>query len=172
MTVVTTTPRLRLRHLTTNDTAFIVELLNDPSFLSNIGDRGVRTHDDAVGYVENGPGASYAKNGFGLYLVETKDGAAPLGLCGLVKRDTLPDIDIGFAFLPRFRGQGYALEAARATLDEARDRVKLPRLVAIVKPGNVASGRLLVKLGLKFERMIRLPNDALELEYYGIDFAN
>lgn len=172
MSTVATTARLRLRHLTTSDTAFLVELLNDPSFLSNIGDRGVRTAADAIGYVESGPGASYRKNGFGLYLVQRNDDATPLGLCGLVRRDTLPDVDIGFAFLPRFHGHGYAYEAARATVDEARDRVKLPRLVAIVKPGNVASSRLLVKLGLKFERMIRLPNDSLELEYYGIDFAN
>jgi ribosomal-protein-alanine N-acetyltransferase len=170
MIVVATTDRLRLRHVTTNDTAFLVELLNDPSFLTNIGDRGVRSGADAIGYVESGPGASYRKNGFGLYLVETKDGATPLGLCGLVRRDTLPDVDIGFAFLPQFHGQGYAYEAARATVDEARDRVKLRRLVAIVKPGNLPSSRLLVKLGLKFERMIRLPHDPLELEYYGIDF--
>lgn len=171
MTVVTTTDRLHLRHVTTNDTAFLVELLNDPSFLSNIGDRGVRTPADAIGYVENGPGASYRKNGFGLYLVERRDDGMPLGLCGLVKRDTLPDVDIGFAFLPRFHGQGYALEAARATVAEARDRVKLPRLVAIVKPGNLPSSGLLMKLGLKFERMIQLPHDPIELEYYGIDFA-
>jgi RimJ/RimL family protein N-acetyltransferase len=171
MTIVGTTDRLRLRHLTADDAAFLVELLNDPSFLTNIGDRGVRTPDDAVGYVEKGPGASYRANGFGLYLVETRHDGTPLGLCGLVKRDTLPDVDIGFAFLPRFHGHGYAYEAARATVDDARDRVRLPRLVAIVKPGNTPSIRLLQKLGLRFERMIQLPQDPLELEYYGIDFT-
>lgn len=171
MEAVLTTERLRLRHLTTADTAFVLELLNDAAFVANIGDRNVRTAEDAVAYVENGPGASYRHNGFGLYLVETADGAVPTGICGLVKRDTLPDVDIGFAFLPAYRSKGYALEAARAVVGEARDRVGLRRVVAIVKPGNVASGRLLTKLGFAFERMIALPHSAEELEYYGLDFA-
>lgn len=166
---ILTTERLRLRHLTPDDTAFLVELLNDPAFLANIGDRGVRTPADAVGYVEKGPGASYRQNGFGLYLVEVAATSTPVGLCGLVKRDTLPDVDIGFAFLPAFRSQGYALEAARAVLDEARDRVGLARLVAIVKPGNASSARLLVKLGMHLEGRIRLPHDPEELEFYAID---
>lgn len=162
------TGRLRLRRLVPEDAAFLVELLNDPAFLANIGDRGVRTPADAVGYVEKGPGASYARHGFGLYRVELAATGTPIGLCGLVKRDTLPDVDVGFAFLPAFRSQGYALEAARAVLDEAHDRVGLARLVAIVKPGNVASARLLLKLGMRLEGRIRLPHDPDELELYAI----
>jgi RimJ/RimL family protein N-acetyltransferase len=165
---VLVTERLRLRHLTRADTAFLLELLNDPAFIANIGDRGVRTAADAVGYVEKGPGASYLRNGFGLYLVEVAATATPVGLCGLVKRDTLPDVDVGFAFLPAFRSQGYALEAARAVLAEARERVGLTRLVAIVKPGNAPSARLLTKLGMRLEGRIRLPHDPEELELYSI----
>jgi RimJ/RimL family protein N-acetyltransferase len=167
---VLATERLRLRRLTPSDTAFLVELLNDPAFLANIGDRGVRTAADAVGYVEKGPGASYLRNGFGLYLVEVAAANLPIGLCGLVKRDTLPDVDVGFAFLPAFRSQGYALEAARAVVSEARDRVGLSRLVAIVKPGNAPSARLLLKLGMHLEGRIQLPHDPDELELYAIDF--
>jgi RimJ/RimL family protein N-acetyltransferase len=167
---VLVTERLRLRRLTPDDTAFLVELLNDPAFLANIGDRGVRTAADAVGYVENGPGTSYRRNGFGLYLVAVAATDTPIGLCGLVKRDTLPDVDIGFAFLPAFRSQGYALEAARAVLAEARERVGLSRLVAIVKPGNEPSARLLLKLGMRLEGPVRLPHDPEPLELYAIDF--
>jgi RimJ/RimL family protein N-acetyltransferase len=165
------TERLQLREFTTADAPFVLEILNDPAFLANIGDRGVRTRADAESYVLNGPGASYRRHGFGLYVVERRADGRPIGICGLVRRDTLPDVDIGFAFLPGYRSQGYAYEAARAVVDEARDRVGLRRLVAIVKPGNAPSARLLVKLGLKFERMICLPHDTTELEYYAIDWA-
>jgi RimJ/RimL family protein N-acetyltransferase len=165
---VLVTERLRLRRLTPDDTTFLVELLNDPAFLANIGDRGVRTAADAAGYVETGPGASYRRNGFGLYLVEVAAMDTPVGLCGLVRRDTLPDVDVGFAFLPAFRSQGYAFEAARAVVAEARDRVGLSRLVAIVKPGNEPSARLLLKLGMHLEGRIRLSHDAEELELYAM----
>jgi RimJ/RimL family protein N-acetyltransferase len=167
---VLVTERLRLRRLTPGDAAFLVELLNDPAFVANIGDRGVRTAADAAAYVENGPGASYARNGFGLYLVAVAATDMPVGLCGLVKRDTLPDVDIGFAFLPAFRSQGYALEAARAVVAEARERVGLSRLVAIAKPGNEPSARLLLKLGMRLDGRIRLSHEAEELELYAIDF--
>jgi RimJ/RimL family protein N-acetyltransferase len=167
---VLATERLRLRRVTSGDAAFLVELLNDPGFLANIGDRGVRTAADAAGYVEKGPGASYARHGFGLYLVELGATATPIGLCGLVKRDTLPDVDVGFAFLPAFRSQGYAIEAAQAVVAEARERVGLSRLVAIVKPGNDASARLLLKLGMRLEGRILLPHDPDELDLYAIDF--
>jgi RimJ/RimL family protein N-acetyltransferase len=166
---VLVTARLRLRHLTPDDAEFLVELLNDPAFVANIGDRGVRTPADAVGYVEKGPGASYARHGFGLYLVELAATGTPIGLCGLVKRDALPDVDVGFAFLPAFRAHGYALEASEAVLAEARDRVGLARLVAIVKPGNAPSARLLLKLGMHLEGHVRLPHDPAELELYAID---
>jgi RimJ/RimL family protein N-acetyltransferase len=162
------TERLRLRRLTPDDTAFLLQLLNDPAFVANIGDRGVRTPADALAYVVNGPGASYRRNGFGLYRVELAATGAPIGLCGLVRRDTLPDVDIGFAFLPASRAQGYALEAARAVVAEARERVGLSRLVAIVKPGNAPSARLLLKLGMQLEGRVRLPHDPEELELYAL----
>jgi RimJ/RimL family protein N-acetyltransferase len=170
MTTALTTERLRLRELAAGDCGFVLELLNDPAFVANIGDRGVRTPADALAYVEQGPGASYRRHGYGLYLVEARDGGAPLGLCGLVRRDALPHPDVGFAFLPAFRGRGYALEAARAVLDDARAR-GLPRVLAIVKPGNAPSRRLLLRLGLADAGQVRLAPDAEELELYAIDLG-
>lgn len=161
------TPRLRLRHVTDADAPFILELLNDPGWLRFIGDRGVRTLDDARGYIEQGPRRMYADHGFGLFLVERKDDGAPLGLCGLIRRDTLPDVDIGFALAERFRGHGYAYEAAAATLRHARDVVGLERVVAIAMPENVASTRLLERLGLRFERTITFGPAAETLNYFG-----
>jgi RimJ/RimL family protein N-acetyltransferase len=165
------TERLTLREFSTADAPFVLEILNDPAFLANIGDRAVRTLEDAAGYVCSGPAVSYQRNGFGLYVVETRADGASIGMCGLVRRDALPDVDIGFAFLPAFRAQGYALEAARAVLEEARCRIGLRRLVAIVKPGNAASARLLLKLGMRLEGTVRLPHDPAELEYYAIDWS-
>lgn len=166
---VLSTERLRLRELTVADTTFVIELLNDPSFLANIGDRGVRTPADAEAYVRNGPGASYRAHGFGLYCVESTESGAPFGICGLVRRDSLPDVDIGFAFLPRYQSHGYAIEAARAVLGQARG-LGLRRLVAITKPDNQPSIRLLEKLGLRFEQMITLPHDPEPLRLYAIAF--
>jgi RimJ/RimL family protein N-acetyltransferase len=151
-----TTARLTLRHLRGEDAPFLVELLNDPDFLRFIGDRGVRSEDDAVRYLESGPRASYVSRGFGLYaVVETATGTAA-GICGLLRREALDDVDVGFAFLPRFRGLGYAREAAEAVLREGAERFGLRRIVAIVSPANVVSARLLERLGFSFERMIRL----------------
>src|SRR5262249_33846617 len=114
------TQRLTIRHLVEDDAAFILELLNEPAFIQYIGDRGVRTSEDAVQYILNGPVASYARNGFGLYAVELKDSHVPIGMCGLLKRDSLDDVDIGFAYLERFRGQGYGYEAAAAMMEYGR----------------------------------------------------
>jgi RimJ/RimL family protein N-acetyltransferase len=136
------------------DAAFILELLNDPSFIANIGDRRVRTQDDAREYIRKGPLASYDQFGFGLWLVELRDGV-PIGMCGLLKRNVLEDVDIGFAYLPAYRSQGYGHEAARAVLDHARDVLGVPRVVAIVNENNVASARLLEKLGMEFEKMVQ-----------------
>lgn len=160
------TPRLTLRELTVEDAPFILQLLNEPSFIRFIGDRNVRTLDDACAYLLNGPITSYQRHGFGLYLVETKTEQIPLGMCGLIRRDTLPDVDIGYAFLPQFGGQGYAFEAAAAILDYGRTVVKLTRIVAIVTPDNERSIHLLNKLGLHFERMIAWPDDGSELKLY------
>jgi ribosomal-protein-alanine N-acetyltransferase len=160
------TERLVLRRLTSEDAAFIVELLNDPSFLRFIGDKGVRTPADACRYIEAGPLASYERHGFGLYRVELKDGGEPVGLCGLLKRDYLPDVDIGFALLPRHRSQGYAFESASAVLAHARDRLGLERVLAITSPDNAASIGLLERLGFRFERRARPADDEPEVDVF------
>jgi RimJ/RimL family protein N-acetyltransferase len=160
------TERLRLRLLTEDDAPFILKLVNDEAWLRYIGDRGVRNAEDARNYILKGPVASYAKNGFGLWLVELKAGATPIGICGLLRRDTLPDVDIGFAYLPAFRGLGYAFEAGRATLAHGRAKLGLKRIVAVTLPANAASIRTLAKLGLRFEKMIRLTADAEELQLF------
>jgi RimJ/RimL family protein N-acetyltransferase len=164
------TERLQLRQLDAGDAAFILELLNDPSFLRYIGDRGVRTIEDATRYILEGPVQSYARHGFGLWLVELKDAAAtPIGICGLVKRDALPDADIGYAFLPRFRSRGYAYESAAAVMGYATGALGLRRVLAITNPDNAVSIKVLEKLGLKFERLTRLSDDAPEIMLFAID---
>ncbi|HEV2802326.1 MAG TPA: GNAT family N-acetyltransferase [Pyrinomonadaceae bacterium] len=159
------TERLNLRRLDAGDAAFILELLNDPSFVRNIGDKGVRTLADAARYIAEGPVASYARHGFGLWLVELKDAGqrTPAGICGLVKRDTLPDADIGYAFLPRFCGRGYATEAAAAVLNYAHGALGLKRVLAITVPENDGSIKVLEKIGLRFERRLKLSEDASEI---------
>lgn len=159
------TARLSLRWFTTADAAVALRFLNEPSFIRHIGDRGVRTLEDAAGYLERGPIASYERHGFGLYLVELKDGT-PIGMCGVLRRDGLDDPDIGFSLLPEFWSQGYALEAATAVKQYAAETFGLRRLVAIVAPGNESSARLLGKLGFTFDRMIRLAPEAEELRLF------
>jgi RimJ/RimL family protein N-acetyltransferase len=163
------TERLILRQFTTDDIEFILEQVNEPSWIQNIGDRGVRTLDDARAYILNGPAASYVKNGFGLWLVALKETGESIGMCGLIKRDTLEDVDIGYAFLPKFWGKGYAVESARAVKDYAKEVIGLKRLVAIVDAANESSIRVLEKIGLKFERMVRLSADDIELKLFGVD---
>lgn len=163
------TDRLNLRWLSTGDAEFILELLNDPSFLRFIGDKGVRTLDDARNYVLNGPADMYNRLGFGLYLTELKDGGVPIGLCGPIKRVGLEDVDIGFAFLPKFRGKGYAYESAAAVMAYGKTVLGLKRIVAITSPDNDASGALLERLGLRFEKMIRLSKDAPEVRLFAAD---
>jgi RimJ/RimL family protein N-acetyltransferase len=160
------TTRLELRRLTEDDAPFMLGLLNEPSFVRNIGDRGVRTVDDAREYLTAGPMASYARFGFGLYLVELKDPATPIGICGILKRDELPEPDIGFAFLPAYWSRGYALESATAVKSHARDAIGLPRLLAIVSPSNASSIRLLARLGFGFTSLTTLTRDAHEVELY------
>ena len=148
-----TTARLTLTEFTAADAPFIVRLLNDPDWIRFIGDRNVRSEDDARAYLERGPLAMYARNGFGLWRVTRREDGEPIGTCGLIKRDTLPDVDVGFAFLPQHRGRGYAEEAARATMTLASERYGLARVVAIVSPDNDDSRRLLEKLGMTSEGM-------------------
>jgi RimJ/RimL family protein N-acetyltransferase len=151
------TTRLRLRLMVAEDAPFILELLNEPAFIQNIADKGVRTLDDARGYIENGPRASYARFGFGLWVVELKETGEPLGMCGLIKRDGLEDVDIGFAFLVRHGSKGYATESARAVLEHGFSVLGLKRIVAITAPHNAASARVLERIGLRSEGTIDLP---------------
>ncbi|WP_440225048.1 GNAT family N-acetyltransferase [Dokdonella sp. MW10] len=165
--VIARTPRLALRELHQGDAGQMLDLLNDADFLRHIGDRGVRSPDDALAYIAAGPVASYAVNGFGLWAVERLEDGAWLGICGLIRRDTLPDVDLGYALLPAYRGMGYAHEAAAAAFAHARDVVGLERLLAIVSPDNAPSRRLLGKLGFTFERLVRLQAGADDTALYG-----
>ncbi len=167
--IVLETDRLVLRHLTLNDAPFIVELLNEPSFLRFIGDRGVRSQQDARQYILHGPIASYKKNGFGLWLAFLKETGDPIGMCGLLKRDTLKDPDVGFAFLPAYWRQGYAFESASAVLKHGSESLGLKRIVAITSLDNVASIGALEKLGLKFEAIIRLDGDNRDVRLFAME---
>jgi len=162
------TERLTLRQFTPDDAAFIFELVNEPSFIQNIGDRGARSISDAIKYIETGPVSSYARNGFGLYLVALKESGESIGMCGLIKREALEDVDIGYAFLPKFWSKGYAVESALAVKEQARS-LELKHLVAITDPSNMGSIRVLEKIGLTFEKMIKLSSDDIELKLFGVD---
>ena len=164
------TERLLVREFDTNDAEFILELLNQPSFIQFIGDKGVRSVDDARNYITTGPIESYRRHGFGLYLVELKDRKVPIGMCGVLKRESLPDPDLGFAFLPEYWGKGYAFEAASAALDQARDFFKLARILAITNPDNDASIKLLATLGFQFERVMKLSTDSDEVKLFSLMF--
>ena len=148
---VLSTARLVLARFVPDDAAFVLRLVNDTDWIRFIGDRGVRTEDDARAYLERGPIAMYARHGFGLWRVARREDGVPIGMCGLIKRDTLPDVDVGFAFLPEYRGSGYAAEAAAATMALASERYGLRRVVAIASPDNARSLRLLEKLGMTSE---------------------
>lgn len=161
------TNRLILRKLTLDDADFILDLLNQPSFIQFIGDRGVRTLDDARDYLSKRLIESYNRFGFGLYLTLEKESNTPIGICGLVKRESLEDVDIGFAFLPQFWLKGYAFEAASAVLRYAKNTLEIKRVVGIATPDNHGSIRVLEKLGLKFEKMVKLSEDDTELKLFG-----
>jgi [ribosomal protein S5]-alanine N-acetyltransferase len=162
------TARLRLSMLGPEDAAFIVQLLNEPSFLLQIGDRGVRTVDDARGYIAHGPADSYQRHGFGLQLVRRKRGGEAIGMCGLLKRDELRDPDLGFAYLPAYWGQGYAVEAGRAVLADAWERLRLPRLAAITAPGNSGSIAVLERLGFALEGVLQPLPESPPLNLFGM----
>lgn len=164
--MVCQTEKLCLRHITKSDSPFILELLNDASYIQSIRDSGVRTIPEAEDYILKTYSENYHRFGFGLFLVELKESQTPLGICGLVKRETLPDIDIGFAFLPRYWGKGYALNSSLAILDYARNNLKLHRVLAITSSHNLASIKVLQKLGMRFDRMIKLSPDQEELKFF------
>jgi len=157
------TPRLRLSELCEDDAAFVLELLNTEGFLRHIGDKGVRDLDDARRYLREGPCASYAEHGFGLWKVTRKADGVAVGMSGLVRRDSLPRPDLGYAFLPAHGGQGLATEAGAAVLAHAFGTLRLPQVLAIVSPGNEASVRVLQKLGLREWGLRELDGQALRV---------
>lgn len=164
------TGRLRLRPFTDADAAFLLDLLNQPSFVENIADHGVRTLDDALAYLHDRL-QKPAMPGIGMWAVERREGGPVLGMAGLVRRDGLDGPDLGYAFLPDAWGHGYAREASRALVAYARDALGLGRLFAIVTPGHAASTRVLEHLGMVFERALTLPGDD-EVALYGLALAD
>jgi RimJ/RimL family protein N-acetyltransferase len=152
------TERLSVRQFSLDDADFILELLNEPGYIQNISDRNIRCLDDARRYLESGPIASYAANGFGLFRVALKDSDTPIGMAGLIRRTQLEDVDIGYALLERYWGQGYATEVASAMLQYGYEVLKLPRIIAIIAPDNAASAHVLEKIGLRSVGIINLPD--------------
>jgi RimJ/RimL family protein N-acetyltransferase len=167
--LVCESPRLLLRRVTPEDAAFVLQQLNEPGWLEHIGDRGVRDLDDARRYIELRFLAPYRTLGYGMYRVETRGDGRAVGLCGLVKRDTLPEPDLGFSLLEEHWGRGYAFEAARAVMQHARATLGLARLMAIVSPGNVASRQLLEKLGFAVQGRLRVDPQEPELILYAAE---
>jgi RimJ/RimL family protein N-acetyltransferase len=163
--VIAQTTRLTLRELQLTDAAFALRLYNDPSFLQHIGDKGVRTVEDAEKNLQQGAIASYSQHGYGMWLVEDKQGQA-IGLCGLIKRDFLAETDLGYAYLPEFFGQGYAYEAAQAVLAYAAEHTALNTVVAIVSPANLASKALLQKLGFEQDGQVLVPDKNEMVDFY------
>lgn len=161
------TERLILREFTLADAAFILQLLNTEAWLKNIGDRNVKTLEQAEIYLLNGPIKSYAENGFGLCMIEIKEGGFPAGMCGIIKRANMNKPDIGFAFLPGYMGMGYATEIAKATLAFAKNVLQIPEVCAIVLPSNGASISVLEKAGLQFMEKFSFPGSEELLLLYG-----
>ncbi len=167
-----TTERLIIRPFTLDDTPFILRLLNEPSFIEHIADKGVRTLGQAAEYLTRGPLASYATHGHGLWLVQHRDTGNPMGMCGLIRRETQPEVDLGYAFCPKFWGLGYAREAAEACVAWARDCLGLPGLLAIVSPGHAASIRLLEGLDFRLVKTMEIePGDPVVLYRRAFDRA-
>ena len=166
------TARLTLRRFEFDDAPFVVELLNQPSFIRNIGDRGVRSVDDAHRYLREGPMAMYEKYGFGLWRASRRSDGVFVGMCGLLRRDILPDVDVGYAFLPDHWGQGYAFEAANATVQLGASRFGLTRIIGVVSDHNTASIRVLEKVGMRFERLFPMHPGEPEVRLYSMSLAN
>lgn len=163
--LIATTDRLLVRHATQDDAPFILELLNTPGWLRFIGNRNVTTIDDALAYLSERMATSYGQYGHGLNTVTLMDGT-PIGLCGLLKRDSLPQVDIGFAFLPEFNGKGYAYESAAVVLQHAHDNLGFQRVLAITDQDNIASINLLTKLGFVLEGLVQMPGEQHRLNLF------
>lgn len=160
------TDRTILREVADADAAFILDLLNQPSFIKFIGDRNVRTFEQAREYIESRFTQSYKTHGFGMWAIDLKANQTTIGICGFVKRETLPDADIGFALLPQYEKRGYAFEAADAVMRYGRNELNLPRVLAITTQHNESSIKLLEKLGFKFERLVKISDDGEELKLF------
>ncbi|MBC7692234.1 MAG: GNAT family N-acetyltransferase [Methylotenera sp.] len=165
------TPRLKVSRLAIEDAPFMLELLNEPAFIRNIGDKKVRTIADTEKFIQKALTPGFEFLGSGMYKVELKDSAERLGLLTLIKRDTLSDVDIGYAFLERHWRNGYALEATTALLHHARDVYGLKRILGVTVPENIPSSRVLEKMGLKLEVKVKFAEDRPECNLYAIDFA-
>jgi [ribosomal protein S5]-alanine N-acetyltransferase len=162
------TERLSIRRLVEDDAPFILELVNEPAFIRFIADRGVRNLDDARRYITDGPLAMYQRYGFGLFAVEMKDSGVPIGMCGLLKRETLDDFDLGYAYLERYWGKGYASEAAAAVIDYAHNVSGLKRIVAFTSQDNEGSINVLEKLGFRFEKLFTMPGDDEPVKFFSL----
>lgn len=163
------TNRLTLRSFTLSDAAFILELLNSEPWLKYIGDRGVRTTEDAENYIREKILKQYEEHGFGMLAIVEKTSQKIIGSCGLVKRDFLPYSDLGFAFLPGFEGRGFGYESAEVVVKYSREELKKEKLLAITLENNLASNGLLKKLGFEFEENIIFKDDGEELRKYVLE---
>ncbi|HVF47674.1 MAG TPA: GNAT family N-acetyltransferase [Pyrinomonadaceae bacterium] len=163
MPIIIETERLVIREITPDDAPFVLELLNTPKFIKYIADRGVRTIEDALRYIDERFSSGYVANGYGLYAVELKGEGQVVGTCGFVRRDTLPGPDIGFALLPEFEGKGYGFESASAVMRYGLGTLGFDRVLAITSLDNDKSGRLLEKLGFKFDEIRQLGKEALKV---------
>ena len=164
------TERLILREITAEDAEFALDLLNQPSFIKYIGDRGVRTVEQSRDFIENRYRKSYCDHGYGLYVVELKENGSPAGICGFVRRDTLPAPDLGFAFLPQYEGKGYGFESAEAIMQYGREKLDFERVLAITSLDNETSGKLLLKLGFVFDKIIDTP-EGERLNLYSFNYT-
>ncbi len=162
------TERLVLRKATVEDAAFILRLVNDPSWIRYIGDKNITSLEDAKKYIQLGPMAMYAKHGFGLFITELKNDHTPVGLCGLIKREELDDIDLGFAFLPEYRGKGYAIESSSAVIIYGKTAFGITRIVAITLSENTSSVNLLTRLGFRYEHKIHQEDKEKTLQLYAL----
>lgn len=162
------TERLSLNLITLDDADFYLELVNDPTWISNIRDMGIHTVEESRDSILNNQIASQQKDGFSFYLVRRLQGNVAMGMCGLKKRDFLDNVDLGYAFLPRYAGQGYALEAATAVVQYAHTVLNIPKLAAITLPANQRSNQLLIKLGFNLEKVIVLPGAERDTNLYGL----
>ncbi len=168
MTVLET-ERLVLSRLSYDHCEFIFELVNEPTFKRFIGDKDVNSLEDARRYLREGPIESYEKFGYGLFLVTLKNTEEAAGICGLVKRNEFEDPDIGFAFLRRYRSNGYAGESAEAVLEYGFGSLELGRIIAMADPDNESSVRLLERLGFVYEREVRMPEDDHDISMFAVE---